>query len=87
MSARMVVLGGMLVSGGVAAAHVPAFQARSEVDPGIAHGNAFCAGVGFGWNVFAVCKMFADRHGLLAVNWLPDQMLTNPLLSIPVLAR
>jgi hypothetical protein len=43
----VVVLGGVLVLGTVAAAHVAARQAQPQVDPGVAHFQAFFAAGGF----------------------------------------
>ena len=62
MACRVVMLRGVLVFGGITAADVAAGQASPQMYPGIAHGYTFCTDMGLGWNVFAVCEMFADCH-------------------------
>jgi hypothetical protein len=46
------VLGGVFVFGGVAAANVAAGEAETEMDPGVAHFEAFFAAFGFGLGGF-----------------------------------
>ena len=40
------VLGGVLVLGGITAAHMSAFEAEAQVDPGVAHFQTFLATAG-----------------------------------------
>ena len=82
MAGCVVMLGGMLVLGGVAAADVPTLQAGTQMHPRIAHGDALRAEVGFGSGVFAVREMLADGHRFFTLSsGLLEGMLSNPVLS------
>jgi hypothetical protein len=61
----MEVLGGMLVFAGIAAAHVPALQAKAQVYPAIAACQALFTAVGFGRYVLDMVQMRTVRHGSL----------------------
>jgi hypothetical protein len=56
------VLGGVLILGGIAAAHVAAFQAGAQVDPGIAHLEAFLASFGARFYSWTLLQVMARLH-------------------------
>lgn len=58
----MKVLGRVLVPGGIAAPHMPAFQAHPQMDPGIAHLQAFLATLAAGSHVANLFKVSARRR-------------------------
>ena len=51
---------GVLVLGGVAAAHVAAFAAETQVNPAVAHLQAFFAALGMRMNIPNVAAVRAD---------------------------
>jgi hypothetical protein len=60
MFAGMEMFGGVLVLGGVAAAHVAAFSAETQVNPTVAHFQAFFAALGVRMNIPNVAQVRAD---------------------------
>ena len=58
--------GCVLVLRGIAAANVTAFQAQAQMDPVVAHFEAFFATVGGVWSDLAdLIEMRADFHGFV----------------------
>jgi hypothetical protein len=57
-------LGGMLVLGGIAATDVSAGQTETEVDPGVAHLQAFFATVSVGLHIVDLVEVSAFGHTL-----------------------
>jgi hypothetical protein len=60
----MKVLGGVLILGRIAAAHLPAGQAQAQMNPGIADFQALLASAFIGVFDFNLIEMFAgSSHG------------------------
>jgi hypothetical protein len=57
-------LGGMLVFGGIATAHMPAGETQPQVHPAVAYFLALLATVGFGANGLDFWAMYTSCHGL-----------------------
>jgi hypothetical protein len=55
----MKMLGGVFIFGGIAAAHVAAYQAQAQVYPAVAHFDAFGADVRSGGGDFHFVQVFA----------------------------
>jgi hypothetical protein len=55
----MEVLGGVLILGRIAAAHLAAYQAQSQMHPGVAYLQAFLASAFVGVFEFDLIEMFA----------------------------
>ena len=53
-------VGSVLVLRGIAAAHVAAFAAQSQVNPAVAHLQAFLAALGMRMNILNVADVRAD---------------------------
>jgi hypothetical protein len=53
-------LGGMLIFGGIAAAHVAAEEAEAEMYPGIAHFQALFAAFAFWFDLFNLIEVRAN---------------------------
>jgi hypothetical protein len=51
---------GMLVLGGIAAAHVAAFTAETQMNPRVPHLQAFFAALGMWMNIFNVAEVRTD---------------------------
>jgi hypothetical protein len=60
MFGGMEVFRGVLVLGGIAAAHVAAFAAETQVNPAVAHLQAFFAALGMRMNIPNVAEVRAD---------------------------
>jgi len=58
----VIVLGGVLVLRGIAAAYVSACEANAQVNPIVAHFEAFFAALGAGCGVRAFLEMMAALH-------------------------
>jgi hypothetical protein len=56
-------LGGMLVFGIVAAAHMAAGKAETQMDPGVSHLKAFLAAVSARLHLADLLDVCAGRHG------------------------
>jgi hypothetical protein len=74
---------GVLVLGGIAAAHVTAAQAQPQVHPGIAHLQALFASTTTRFHVLHLIQMFAPCHVLAPLsrpgeaNILPQNLPCN----------
>jgi hypothetical protein len=68
MAGRVEMGSGVLVLGRIAAPNVPADQANSEMDPGIAHGETFLAPV---WRAWRDILDLIEVSASLAHGWFP----------------
>jgi hypothetical protein len=81
MARGVEVFGRVPVLGGVAAAHMPAGDAGSQMNPGISQRDAFFADMRFGGNVTAVDQMFAECQQILLVWAIVSRMLSTRMLA------
>jgi hypothetical protein len=66
------VFGGVFVLGRIATAYVTATEAQPQVDPGIAHLEAFFAAVGVRRDFVYLVGMSTSRHGVAPDGAAPD---------------